>query len=292
VSSMERSLLHTRFLVEGQQDFMLRLFLFDFPGWKAAIDGVPVEVEVGRPEGFVVIPVSSGSHLVDVWFGQTPSRNFASIVSLACVALTLVIGYYIPVRHEKSSDLKTLEQAKQDRTIKVWPVWVCLAFVFILTTVIIQPRGWLRYESTGDRVLPADQGIAADFGQKIMLLGYDLPKGKAHPGDMITMTAYWKAIDDLGINYQVFVHLLDDNNNLVAQSDKLNPGDFPTKLWVDDKYVRDNHTIQLPSSLPPGEYKWSLGLWEAKEGWRLPLLDDQGNQIGDNVILPERLKVD
>ncbi|MGD2050545.1 MAG: hypothetical protein PVH03_13675, partial [Chloroflexota bacterium] len=93
-------------------------------------------------------------------------------------------------------------------------------------------------------------------------------------------------------NYQVFVHLKDDEGNLVAQSDKLNPGDFPTKRWPVDKYVRDEHQILLPADLPPGEYQLSLGLWVVEDGWRLPLLNDAGEQIGDNYALSPPLIVE
>ena len=72
---------------------------------------------------------------------------------------------------------------------------------------------------------------------------------------------------------------------LAAQSDHLNPGDFPTRRWPTDKYVRDVHTFTLPADLPPGEYTIKTGLWVQAEGWRLPVLDAAGQQIGDGAAL-------
>ncbi|MCA9956463.1 MAG: hypothetical protein KC434_17160, partial [Anaerolineales bacterium] len=72
---------------------------------------------------------------------------------------------------------------------------------------------------------------------------------------------------------------------LAAQSDHLNPGDFPTRRWPLDKYVRDVHVLQLPPDLPPGEYTINAGLWVQAEGWRLPVLDASGSQIDDNSTL-------
>ena len=100
------------------------------------------------------------------------------------------------------------------------------------------------------------------------------------------MTLYWKALNPIDINYQVFVHLLDGRGNLVAQSDKLNPGDFPTKRWPLDKYIRDEHDLTIPEEITDGVYKLSVGLWVAGEGWRLPLIDESGIQVGDSFILP------
>jgi hypothetical protein len=74
---------------------------------------------------------------------------------------------------------------------------------------------------------------------------------------------------------------------VAAQSDKLNPGDFPTNRWPQGKYVRDEHTLYVPAELAPGTYRLSIGLWVAAEGWRLPLLDDDRTQIGDNFVVTE-----
>ena len=53
----------------------------------------------------------------------------------------------------------------------------------------------------------------------------------------------------------------------------------------DDKYVRDEHQLQIPADLPLGDYEVAAGLWVQGDGWRLPLLDAQGQQIGDRFSL-------
>ena len=49
--------------------------------------------------------------------------------------------------------------------------------------------------------------------------------------------------------------------------------------------MRDVHTFTLPADLPPGEYTIKTGLWVQAEGWRLPVLDAAGQQIGDGAAL-------
>jgi hypothetical protein len=80
---------------------------------------------------------------------------------------------------------------------------------------------------------------------------------------------------------------MDESGALVAQSDRLNPGDFPTHRWPLDKYVPDEHTLLLPTDLPPGRYQVRAGMWVLNEGWRLPLFDESGAQTGDAVPLFE-----
>jgi hypothetical protein len=101
----------------------------------------------------------------------------------------------------------------------------------------------------------------------------------------VDVNLYWQAVRPLDINYQVFVHLLRADGTLVTQSDKLNPGEFPTKQWPIDKYVLDRHQLNLPTELPPGSYTIAVGLWVQTEGWRLPLFDKTGQQLGDNFVL-------
>jgi hypothetical protein len=72
---------------------------------------------------------------------------------------------------------------------------------------------------------------------------------------------------------------------LVAQSDRHTPGEFPTRRWPLDKYVRDRHEIALPANLPPGRYTVSTGLWVQEEGWRLALFNEAEQQIGDSFRL-------
>jgi hypothetical protein len=124
--------------------------------------------------------------------------------------------------------------------------------------------------------------VMVNFGEQIALIGYDLDGGHLTAGDNLDLTLYWQALQPLDINYQVFVHLQAEDGTLVAQSDKLNPGDFPTGRWPVDRYVRDEHVLAIPAGLPPGVYRLSAGLWVVSEGWRLPLLDESGLQVGDH----------
>jgi hypothetical protein len=93
VVSEEVTPLHYRYHSTSDRDYLLRLFLFDFPGWEAAVDGERVEIEIGRPEGFVVVPVPAGEHVIDVHFGNTPARGAAVWVSGLSLVGVVVVGW-------------------------------------------------------------------------------------------------------------------------------------------------------------------------------------------------------
>jgi hypothetical protein len=163
-----------------------------------------------------------------------------------------------------------------------------LAAVLAVTAVhllVLQPLGWLHLHSTGNTAEPAGVDVRADFGGQVALIGYTASTMQAEPGETVDLMLYWKAQRPLEINYQVFLHVLRPDGELVTQSHKLNPGEFPTRRWPLDRYVWDGHELLLPLDMPPGEYVMATGLWVQAEGWRLPVLDENGEQIGDNYVL-------
>ena len=265
--------LMTRYIVDTPRDTRFRLFLFDFPGWQAKVDGQLVQTELGRPEGFLVIPVPAGKHVVEVEFGSTPARKVAVVISLLSLALAIVVAWRSPNTAGFS------QPSFQD-----WPVLITVLVISALAIILLEPSGLMHHNSSGRKVEPAQNTIYADFGEQVALLGYDISQTVAEPGESLNLTLYWKAQKPLGINYQVFVHVFGPDG-LIVQSDKLNPGDFPTKRWPVDKYVRDEHQLMLPLDLPPGDYEVAVGVWVQADGWRLPLLDEQGRQRDDRLSI-------
>ncbi len=293
VESQQLSPLHFRYEIEGDTAFPLRLSLFDFPGWHVEVDGRIIRTELARPDGFIMVPLPEGSHTVDVSFGTTPARNLSVAISMAAFLLSIGTAMFW-YRNPPMVSIEVEELPKQvhmPASTILALLTVSLAVLFF-NAVLVEPQGLLRQASTGNVALPATHQAAVNFDHQVMLIGYDSPDRAVKAGSQVALTVYWKALSKMDINYQVFAHLLDSENNLVAQSDKLNPGEFPTKRWPLDKYVRDEHELLLPAGLSPGSYRWSVGLWSAGDGWRLPVIDDSGEMIGDNYILSLPLEVE
>jgi hypothetical protein len=264
----------TRYTVSTPRDTRLRLFLFDFPGWQVRVDDQVVETELGRPEGFLVVPVPAGDHVVEVEFGSTVARDLGLAISLLSLVGMAFIAWRMPGNLGRHPDT----------TFRDWPILIVVLALTAISIFFLEPAGVLHYSSSGRSAEPAQVPVYADFGEQLALLGYDISDTTAEAGDTVYMTLYWKAQEELDINYQVFIHVFGPDG-LVAQSDKLNPGDFPTRRWPDDKYVRDEHEIVLPQDLQPGEYEVVVGAWVQSDGWRLPLFDEQGQQVDDRFLL-------
>lgn len=272
--------LWTRYHVIAPKQFRLRLYQFDFPGWQVTVDGEPAETEIAEPEGFIVILVPQGTHVVDVKFGSTPPRTVGWILSFLSLSLLLSGVWWM----NRSTTAVTRGNHDGFRTVvrADLPI-IIIAGGVTLASILAQPAGLFHTNSSGrDLDLPAKEHYV-NFGDQIALLGYDLSKDAAEPGDVLELTLYWKALRQLRIDYQSFVHVIDANGNLIAQSDHLNPGDFPTRRWPLDKYVPDIHRLSLPENLEPGEYKVLVGLWVQSDGWRLAVFDEDGRATGDRA---------
>ena len=93
------------------------------------------------------------------------------------------------------------------------------------------------------------------------------------PGEAVTVALVWLVEETPTASYHVFLHLLDPEGRLEAQSDGV-PADWtrPTTGWVPEEYITDMHTLTLPRGAPADEYTLSAGLYVPK-GERLAAPD-------------------
>jgi len=90
------------------------------------------------------------------------------------------------------------------------------------------------------------------------------------PGTPCSLALVWRAESETPISYHVFVHLVDEAANLLAQSDAVPAGwTRPTTGWLPGEYIVDVHTLTLPADIPPGPLTFRVGLYDPDTGKRL-----------------------
>jgi 4-amino-4-deoxy-L-arabinose transferase-like glycosyltransferase len=139
-------------------------------------------------------------------------------------------------------------------------------------------------------VPPLKHPLTARFGEVMSLLGYDLETDEIAPGDVLHLTLYWQAQQEMEVSYTVFVHLLDGQNRIWGQRDSVpDKGQYPTTGWLKGEVVEDEYEIPVDLAAPSGEYLVEVGLYDAAQPDypRLPVLDEQGQVMGDRVLLSE-----
>ncbi len=116
-----------------------------------------------------------------------------------------------------------------------------------------------RFEPSGPFDFPSD----ASFDSLVQLLGARVAT-PLQAGAVVPVTVVWTALQPMETSFTGFVHLLDQEGRIVAQDDHVPlHGQRPTNTWVAGEVVEDAYQLDLPASLPPGEYRLAVGLYDA-----------------------------
>jgi hypothetical protein len=148
--------------------------------------------------------------------------------------------------------------------------------------------GHLRVEAWERQfTIPAIQHpLRVNLGNQVELLGYDLDRTSAKPGESLHLTLYWRALTAMDASYTVFTHLLDSESRVWGQKDNVpQAGTYPTTLWVAGEVVADEYEIVVKPDAPPGQYVIEVGMYLPQSGQRLPVLDEAGQVQGDRILL-------
>lgn len=149
----------------------------------------------------------------------------------------------------------------------------------VLTTLEIGP-------STRTFDMPAlANPVAVNFGDtgagdsELALRGYDTVR----TSDTVEVTLIWQAQSTPQIPYKVFVHLLDADGQLVAQSDAEPAGGYGTTRWLPGEVVVDTHRIELPAARATQPLTPVVGLYDPADGRRAVAVDDAGTRQPDDA---------
>ena len=134
--------------------------------------------------------------------------------------------------------------------------------------------------------LELDGAIDTIFEGQIQLTSVELPQQAVHPGDVVTATLQWHALEQITEDYTGFIHLLDPSGRIVAGDD--HPpmdGQFPTRLWPQGAVLYDPFHLVLPTDLPEGSYELWGGLYRPESVQRLEAIQQTTEERWkDNLV--------
>ncbi len=143
--------------------------------------------------------------------------------------------------------------------------------------------------SSGAWMMVVSEEPRARFGQAIELRAADVSRR----GNWLNLWLHWHARQAPRVDTKYFVHLLDQDGNVVAQRDGVHV-DYtrPSSQWKADEMISD--LIELPLwNLTPGEYRIAVGLTNPDTGERIPAFAAQGNPLPENrYIFEEKITID
>lgn len=95
----EINTLNAKIKTSSEIDFVLNYNKYNYPGWKVTVDGKKTEIISGKPYGQISFLVPSGSHTVEVKYGESALRLVFDLVSL--ISVSGVVYVLIKQRNSK-----------------------------------------------------------------------------------------------------------------------------------------------------------------------------------------------
>jgi hypothetical protein len=132
--------------------------------------------------------------------------------------------------------------------------------------------------------------VAYNLGDQVELIGYNMNRRAAAPGETIRLTLYWRARTTMANDYTVFTHVLERPERLWAQHDK--PLTPPTSTWTVGQVVSDTYDLTVKPDAPAGVYEVEIGVYDADSPTfeRLRVITGDG-RITENYILLSKVRV-
>ncbi|MCB0090201.1 MAG: hypothetical protein KDE54_19990 [Caldilineaceae bacterium] len=123
--------------------------------------------------------------------------------------------------------------------------------------------------------------LRATFGDQLALLGYDL----SEESGQVQVTVYWRALARMDHSYKIFAHLLDANDQRIAQHDAVpRQWSYPTTQWEANEVVSDVLTLKLEQTDAPRPYRIVLGVYDEQTGERLAAVDANGARLPEDML--------
>jgi hypothetical protein len=112
--------------------------------------------------------------------------------------------------------------------------------------------------------------------------------GEATAGGVLSLALVWQSLALANESYTVFVHLADENNELIGQGDSQPDRGFrPTTSWLPGEVIVDEHDLTIRPDAPPGRYLLWIGFYHPESGQRLPIFVDGVRQPDERLLLQE-----
>lgn len=128
------------------------------------------------------------------------------------------------------------------------------------------------------------------FGDRLRLVRAAVAPQQAQAGDVVLIATEWAVVRGEGRPLNVFVHLLNDAGEIVAQHDGP-PAPLPIAQWSIDGVQVGRFGVSVPQDAPPGRYRLRIGVYDPQDGSRLRLSDGaDGLVLADMTIFSGRAR--
>ncbi|MDE2857019.1 MAG: 6-pyruvoyl-tetrahydropterin synthase-related protein [Chloroflexota bacterium] len=253
--------------------------LFDWlylPGWRADIDGRPVEVRPSAPAGLVALDAPSGEFDLRIALDGTTTQAAAQLLSLLGL---FALGALLRTWHRLPGTAGLAEPAiRLDMRLLAGFAGLGLALFLVKTTALDALESPFKSYRFGRGV---DAPALANFGNRIDLLAAELPL------DVIDrrrfdVALYWRPHGGaLDRDYASIVRLRDPGGAVIAEASSYAPGGLATSNWLTNAYIEDVISLEIPIFTPPlaEAYRLEAALFDVDSLEALSVINQAGNPL-------------
>lgn len=234
--------------------------LFGYPhqaGWRAALNLVDLENDLPY--------ISNEEEEITNWYmsqmPRTHCPNFATYLKATNTQDTIPI----PESWRENLNLSSVITVNGQPSLEIYSRNPSETVSFVEAS---DSDHWVTPKEIAPKLPSNLIPLDVNLEDKVRIVGYELDKSQAKPGDQIIVTIYWEALRPLERNYQVFTHLY--SGVIEAQHDGAPECDInPTTLWEPGQIIPDSHVIELPNDISPGKIQLIIGMYDLITGVRL-----------------------
>lgn len=123
------------------------------------------------------------------------------------------------------------------------------------------------------------------FEDRVELVG--LTAAPAQDGRQLPVQLAWRALDRMHTDYVAFVHLIDDQGQIVSQLDQPPGGvDHQTSMWAPGEMLSSQFNVPLPPDIDLRTHRLRIGLYEPVSGRQLPITAPSPSDDPTFIVLP------
>lgn len=211
------------------------------------------------------------------WSSQ--GRLFFSAMSAVAVMITLGLRTLLPAR-ARATVFASIG-------LFMFAITAASPFIFISPKYVDPPP------LTKDQLTRIPHQLNSDFGSltfppEMRLLGYDVDRSSVKPNESIRLTLYWQSLVEMDRDWSVFVHVVDENEIVIAQRDTYpGLGLMPTRKWSVGRTLADTYVIALPATTyAPSKARIEIGLYDYATGERLLVNGQEALTLSSLEIMP------
>jgi len=280
-----------RAIITVPQESRLTFNQFFYPGWRVLLDNQPATIQLTPDTGLITVQVSSGVHTLRIYFGTTPLRAIAIVISL--IALISLLGFGISrfLRLGFCARPPAPQRSERPRSpALVFGFWDLgfIALLLFLKLAFPDRLAASRLDLASQQLTGMQHPLAANLENNLHLYGYDLTTTTLAANSSLDAALY------LGVTAFVPARYwpnftLEDASGLNWLGDSYPPRWHrpppDTYLWDPDSYAQwARHLAPFPGT-PPGDYRLWASIFDLDTFHPQSILDESGQAIAPRFSL-------